>query len=183
MLLRSYLCIFSWVGQEPRRGCVGGVAAQCACASLCPPLPWPSAIFLPGRGLVAHYAGAGALLREGAGTDRSVWPGVLFLGPRAMAALLLRTVLAAVAQRSRHLRACPGTPRALFSGLAGAPGGAGPRAPLLLRSLRPPPPPALGFKSKAVLRKRCRDCYLVKRNGRWYVLCKTNPKHKQRQMV
>lgn len=39
-----------------------------------------------------------------------------------------------------------------------------------------------GFKTKGVLRKRCRDCYMVKRRGRWFVLCKTNPRHKQRQM-
>ncbi|XP_023979438.1 large ribosomal subunit protein bL36m [Physeter macrocephalus] len=42
--------------------------------------------------------------------------------------------------------------------------------------------PALGFKTKGVLRKRCKGCYLVKRRGRWFVYCKTNPKHKQRQM-
>ncbi|XP_049564232.1 39S ribosomal protein L36, mitochondrial isoform X2 [Orcinus orca] len=42
--------------------------------------------------------------------------------------------------------------------------------------------PALGFKTKGVLKKRCKGCYLVKRRGRWFVYCKTNPKHKQRQM-
>lgn len=42
--------------------------------------------------------------------------------------------------------------------------------------------PSLGFKTKGVIKKRCRDCYMVKRRGRWFVLCKTNPKHKQRQM-
>uniref|UniRef100_A0A8C5ZS96 Ribosomal protein n=1 Tax=Marmota marmota marmota TaxID=9994 RepID=A0A8C5ZS96_MARMA len=42
--------------------------------------------------------------------------------------------------------------------------------------------PAAGFKTKAVLKKRCKDCYLVKRRGRWFVYCKTNPRHKQRQM-
>ncbi|XP_057566045.1 39S ribosomal protein L36, mitochondrial [Hippopotamus amphibius kiboko] len=43
-------------------------------------------------------------------------------------------------------------------------------------------PPALGFKTKAVLRKRCKGCYLVKRRGRWFVYCRTDPRHKQRQM-
>lgn len=43
-------------------------------------------------------------------------------------------------------------------------------------------PPAQGFKTKGVLKKRCKDCYLVKRRGRWFVYCKTNPRHKQRQM-
>lgn len=103
-----------------------------------------------------------------------------------MAALLIRAVLAAVAHPLRHLPICAGSPRALSSVLARAPGGAvpglgGPR--FLLLPGRLPPPPALGFKTKAVLRRRCRDCYLVKRRGRWFVLCKTNPKHKQRQML
>ncbi|XP_058536017.1 large ribosomal subunit protein bL36m [Ochotona princeps] len=60
-----------------------------------------------------------------------------------------------------------------------------PRAPV--PSLLPGSPaaglqPALGFKTKGVLRKRCRDCCLVKRRGRWFVHCKSNPRHKQRQM-
>lgn len=42
--------------------------------------------------------------------------------------------------------------------------------------------PTLGFKTKAVLKKRCKDCYLVKRRGRWYIYCKTHPRHKQRQL-
>lgn len=42
--------------------------------------------------------------------------------------------------------------------------------------------PALGFKTKGVLKKRCRGCYLVKRRGRWFIHCKTDPKHKQRQL-
>ncbi|XP_008160271.1 39S ribosomal protein L36, mitochondrial [Eptesicus fuscus] len=42
--------------------------------------------------------------------------------------------------------------------------------------------PTLGFKTKVVLKKRCKDCYLVKRRGRWYIYCKTHPRHKQRQM-
>ncbi|KAM6156642.1 large ribosomal subunit protein bL36m isoform 1-T2 [Erethizon dorsatum] len=104
-----------------------------------------------------------------------------------MAAPLIRAVLASVAHPLRHLRVCTGPPRAL-SVLAGPPGVAVPalaglRSPLPPRRLPPPLPPSLGFKTKAVLRKRCRDCYMVKRHGRWYVLCKTNPKHKQRQML
>ncbi|XP_055991303.1 large ribosomal subunit protein bL36m [Sorex fumeus] len=46
----------------------------------------------------------------------------------------------------------------------------------------PCPAPAQTFKTKAVLRRRCRDCYLVKRRGRWYIYCKSNPRHKQRQL-
>lgn len=42
--------------------------------------------------------------------------------------------------------------------------------------------PSLGFKTKGVIKKRCKDCYKVKRRGRWFIYCKTNPRHKQRQM-
>ncbi len=50
------------------------------------------------------------------------------------------------------------------------------------------------MKAKASIKKRCRHCYIVKRNkktlGRngtvkfrptYYVYCKANPKHKQKQ--
>ncbi|KAG8550115.1 hypothetical protein GDO81_028671 [Engystomops pustulosus] len=37
-----------------------------------------------------------------------------------------------------------------------------------------------GLKTKGVLKKRCKDCYIVKRRGRFYVYCKSNGKHKQR---
>lgn len=49
------------------------------------------------------------------------------------------------------------------------------------------------MKVKASLKKRCKDCYIVKRtkkqisNGKvmirptYYIYCKVNPKHKQRQ--
>lgn len=37
-----------------------------------------------------------------------------------------------------------------------------------------------GLKTKGVLKKRCKDCYIVRRRGRLYVCCKTNGKHKQR---
>uniref|UniRef100_A0A286XWY1 Ribosomal protein n=2 Tax=Cavia porcellus TaxID=10141 RepID=A0A286XWY1_CAVPO len=102
-----------------------------------------------------------------------------------MAAPLIRSALAAATHPLRLL-VCAG-PRARSSALAGPHGAAVPAlaAPCALMTPRslPPLPPALGFKTKAVLQKRCRDCYMVKRNGRWYVLCKSNPKHKQRQMV
>nr|XP_012313309.1 39S ribosomal protein L36, mitochondrial-like [Aotus nancymaae] len=45
--------------------------------------------------------------------------------------------------------------------------------------------PALGFKNLrtlGVLKKRCKDCYRVKRRGRWYIYRKTHPRHEQRQM-
>ncbi len=36
------------------------------------------------------------------------------------------------------------------------------------------------MKVKASVKKMCRDCKIVKRGGRLYVICK-NKKHKQRQ--
>uniref|UniRef100_A0A8C4SJ29 Ribosomal protein n=1 Tax=Erpetoichthys calabaricus TaxID=27687 RepID=A0A8C4SJ29_ERPCA len=38
-----------------------------------------------------------------------------------------------------------------------------------------------GMKTKSALKKRCRDCFFVKRRGRLFVFCKSNPRHKQRQ--
>ncbi|KFM59693.1 39S ribosomal protein L36, mitochondrial, partial [Stegodyphus mimosarum] len=40
-----------------------------------------------------------------------------------------------------------------------------------------------GFKDKDVLTKRCKDCYFQRLDGRWYVFCKTHPRHKQRQKI
>ncbi|XP_052644246.1 39S ribosomal protein L36, mitochondrial [Harpia harpyja] len=65
-------------------------------------------------------------------------------------------------------------------------GAAAPRASLLAAS--PPPglllPPVLlaGLKTKTSLKRRCKDCFIVRRRGRLYVLCKTNPRHKQRKL-
>lgn len=50
-----------------------------------------------------------------------------------------------------------------------------------------PPPPGLlqlcaGLKTKTSIKRRCKDCYIVRRRGRLYVCCKTNPRHKQRKL-
>ncbi|GMX58809.1 MAG: 50S ribosomal protein L36 [Candidatus Microsyncoccus archaeolyticus] len=37
------------------------------------------------------------------------------------------------------------------------------------------------MKVKPSIKKICKDCKIVKREGRIYVICKKNPKHKQRQ--
>lgn len=37
------------------------------------------------------------------------------------------------------------------------------------------------FKVVSALRRRCRDCRTVKRGKKLYVLCNTEPRHKQRQ--
>lgn len=39
-----------------------------------------------------------------------------------------------------------------------------------------------GFKVKGVVKRRCRDCYLVAEEGRVYNLCPTHPRHKQMSM-
>ncbi|NXQ27118.1 RM36 protein, partial [Alaudala cheleensis] len=45
----------------------------------------------------------------------------------------------------------------------------------------PGPPLAAGLKTKTALKRRCKDCYIVRRRGRIYVCCKSNPRHKQRK--
>nr|KAF6490289.1 mitochondrial ribosomal protein L36 [Molossus molossus] len=82
------------------------------------------------------------------------------------------------------------TPRALSTILQDSlrvPIAAGLRPSTPMASPLPCPPlpylqPSLGFKTKGVIKKRCKDCYKVKRRGRWFIYCKTNPRHKQRQM-
>ncbi len=34
---------------------------------------------------------------------------------------------------------------------------------------------------KSSVKKRCNQCQIVRRKGRMYVVCKANPRHKQRQ--
>uniref|UniRef100_A0A060TBP4 Ribosomal protein n=1 Tax=Blastobotrys adeninivorans TaxID=409370 RepID=A0A060TBP4_BLAAD len=38
-----------------------------------------------------------------------------------------------------------------------------------------------GLKVRTSVKKFCSDCYIVRRKGKVYVRCKSNPKHKQRQ--
>uniref|UniRef100_A0A3B3QQN5 Ribosomal protein n=1 Tax=Paramormyrops kingsleyae TaxID=1676925 RepID=A0A3B3QQN5_9TELE len=38
-----------------------------------------------------------------------------------------------------------------------------------------------GMKTRTSLKRRCKDCFFVRRRGRLFVFCKTNPRHKQRQ--
>lgn len=37
------------------------------------------------------------------------------------------------------------------------------------------------MKVRSAIKRMCEACRIVKRRGRLYVVCKTNPKHKQRQ--
>lgn len=41
--------------------------------------------------------------------------------------------------------------------------------------------PTNGMKTKSALKRRCKDCFFVRRRGRLFVFCKTHPRHKQRQ--
>ncbi|KAJ9073053.1 hypothetical protein DSO57_1020710 [Entomophthora muscae] len=38
-----------------------------------------------------------------------------------------------------------------------------------------------GFKVRSSLKKRCEHCFFVHRRKKLFVICKENPKHKQRQ--
>lgn len=37
------------------------------------------------------------------------------------------------------------------------------------------------YKIRTAVKKFCEHCYIARRKGRVYVLCKANPKHKQKQ--
>ncbi|GMM28093.1 putative mitochondrial 54S ribosomal protein [Martiniozyma asiatica (nom. inval.)] len=37
------------------------------------------------------------------------------------------------------------------------------------------------YKIRTAVKKFCESCYITRRKGRVYVLCKANPKHKQKQ--
>ncbi|XP_045719784.1 large ribosomal subunit protein bL36m [Mirounga angustirostris] len=112
-----------------------------------------------------------------------------------MASVLVTRLLASALSPLLRRGPPPALPRALSTALPGplrAAGAAGAKpgawGPAGLRGHRLPGLPlpglqlALGFKTKGVIKERCRDCYRVKRRGRWFVYCRANPKHKQRQM-
>uniref|UniRef100_A0A8C6V5M5 Ribosomal protein n=1 Tax=Naja naja TaxID=35670 RepID=A0A8C6V5M5_NAJNA len=42
--------------------------------------------------------------------------------------------------------------------------------------------PVAGMKCKVAIKKRCKDCYFVRKKGHLYVYCKTFPRHKQRKL-
>ncbi|CAN1120526.1 50S ribosomal protein L36 [Linum perenne] len=41
--------------------------------------------------------------------------------------------------------------------------------------------PSIAMKVRSSVKKMCEFCQVIKRRGRIYVLCSSNPKHKQRQ--
>ncbi|KAM6411847.1 large ribosomal subunit protein bL36m [Pluvialis apricaria] len=61
-------------------------------------------------------------------------------------------------------------------------GAASPRGLLAVPPLPGPPAFIAGLKTKTSLKRRCKDCYIVRRRGRLYIYCKTNPRHKQRKL-
>ncbi|XP_010586571.1 large ribosomal subunit protein bL36m [Loxodonta africana] len=109
-----------------------------------------------------------------------------------MATHLIRTVVVSVMHPFLHRSGCTVKSRGLSTFLLGSlcsalPVGTSLLKPslviesLLSNHLMPRLQPALGLKTKVAIRRRCKDCYQVKRRGRWFIYCKTNPKHKQRQ--
>lgn len=53
---------------------------------------------------------------------------------------------------------------------------------LLLQLVTPTINLVSGLKIKGQLQLRCKHCYKVARNERWYIMCKKQPKHKQVQL-
>ncbi|KAJ1203828.1 hypothetical protein NDU88_007609 [Pleurodeles waltl] len=49
----------------------------------------------------------------------------------------------------------------------------------LASSLLPVVYPTAGMKVKSAIKKRCKDCFIVRRGGQLHVICKTHPRHKQ----
>ncbi|XP_046930474.1 39S ribosomal protein L36, mitochondrial [Lynx rufus] len=173
------------LGTQWREGVRAGVAGAPAAPPLRPALRGrprdPVAIFFSGghcgRRLPRPIAQAHA--RRAGDSPRRLLPRPGHHMARVLVAKMLACAL------SPLLRGSPGPakPRALSTLLAGPLRTAGPAGPWPLPG-RPLPglQLALGFKTKGVIKERCRDCYRVKRRGRWFIYCKTNPKHKQRQM-
>ncbi|CAD6222670.1 GSCOCG00001083001-RA-CDS [Cotesia congregata] len=53
----------------------------------------------------------------------------------------------------------------------------------LLQSVQPILNHTCGLKHKAILKRRCKDCFIYAIEGRWFVGCKTFGRHKQAQIV
>lgn len=54
---------------------------------------------------------------------------------------------------------------------------------ILLQAINPILNLTCGLKVVGKLERRCKDCYKCCFKGRWYMRCKTHPRHKQAQMV
>jgi len=49
----------------------------------------------------------------------------------------------------------------------------------LLQPVSPMYNSVCGLKARGSLQLRCKDCYFLCKDERWYVMCKTHPRHKQ----
>uniref|UniRef100_A0A0F7Z4L7 Ribosomal protein n=1 Tax=Crotalus adamanteus TaxID=8729 RepID=A0A0F7Z4L7_CROAD len=111
-----------------------------------------------------------------------------------MSSLLLRGLLAATAKTTWSLN-CSSVSRSFSSWLLRCPNTVipllGPPATKSLKAHLLPflsccpqynLQPVAGMKCKMVIKKRCKDCYFVRRKGRLYIYCKTFPRHKQRKL-
>ncbi|NXY22785.1 RM36 protein, partial [Atrichornis clamosus] len=105
-----------------------------------------------------------------------------------MLSLLVRAAAAGPLRSLCRSPLCSLAPWGRAAGLPSAGSWAPPpwRAPRGLLAVPPRPGPLLlpllaGLKTKTTLRRRCKDCYIVRRRGRLYVCCKSNPRHKQRK--
>uniref|UniRef100_A0A3B3ZJ63 Ribosomal protein n=1 Tax=Periophthalmus magnuspinnatus TaxID=409849 RepID=A0A3B3ZJ63_9GOBI len=110
---------------------------------------------------------------------------------KQMASSLTRQVLH-ISRFSVMLSSSPASSYACLRTLSAAPG-----SPLWssarINSARPSPSllgqcraalclqPCANMKTKSALKRRCKDCFFVRRRGRLFVFCKTHPRHKQRQ--
>ncbi|CAJ0600569.1 unnamed protein product [Cylicocyclus nassatus] len=65
--------------------------------------------------------------------------------------------------------------RIVSGGTAVAKGFLAVRNPLMIES-------SAGFKVKARLKLRCRNCYFIRINGRLHVECTAHPRHKAREI-
>uniref|UniRef100_A0A2K5S0P0 Large ribosomal subunit protein bL36m n=1 Tax=Cebus imitator TaxID=2715852 RepID=A0A2K5S0P0_CEBIM len=95
-----------------------------------------------------------------------------------MATLVIRKMVNPLLYLSRHTLKPPALSTFLLGSLRDvAPMAVEPGAEVqsfLSPGLLPHLLPALGFKTKGVLKKRGKDCYRVKRWGRWYIYCQTH---------
>uniref|UniRef100_A0A8D2J222 Ribosomal protein n=1 Tax=Varanus komodoensis TaxID=61221 RepID=A0A8D2J222_VARKO len=111
-----------------------------------------------------------------------------------MASLLMRNAVAAAVKSVSFLNCCS-APRLFSSWLLGRSSLGSPSLALTATKLHrvdlqpfladlPPVnlQPVAGMKCKVVLRRRCKDCFFVRRRGNLFILCKTHPRHKQRKL-
>lgn len=101
---------------------------------------------------------------------RSVYQTINFLVPRI---LTISTTQEILAHRIHYM--CSREKLSSLSSLSSC------NTSFFLRPILPLYNSVCGLKQKGRLQLRCKDCYYLCKNERWYVLCKTHPRHKQVQ--